>query len=154
MPNRTKNFLCITSYTKGHDFIRGCKEAGNNVFFLTDRELEGENWPWESIDEVIYFDQWIEEHIQNTIAYKFRFTNFDRFVALDDFDVENVASLREHFRLPGMDETTARHFRDKLAMRMKAKESGIPVPSFSGLFNDEATNRFAETVDAPFLTEC
>mgnify|MGYP007006505261 CR=1 FL=1 len=31
-----------------------------------------------------------------------------------------VARLREYMRLPGMGETTARYFRDKLAERMKA----------------------------------
>lgn len=151
MADRPLNFLCITSYHKGQDFIRGCKEAGNTVFVLMDRNLAEKEWPWEYIDEVLYFDEWVEEHIQNTLAYKFRFTHFDRFVALDDFDVETVASLREHFRMPGMGETTARHFRDKLAMRLKAKESGIPVPQFSALFNDEAINKFADTVPAPWV---
>ena len=45
----------------------------------------------------------------------------DRIVALDDFDVEKAASLREHLRVPGMGDTTARYFRDKLAMRIQAR---------------------------------
>jgi hypothetical protein len=31
-------------------------------------------------------------------------------VALDDFDLEMAASLREHLRIPGMGETTTRYF--------------------------------------------
>jgi nitrous oxide reductase accessory protein NosL len=52
---------------------------------------------------------------------------------LDDFDVEKAATLREHLRIGGMGETTARYFRDKLAMRMKAREAGINVPDFVGI---------------------
>ena len=60
---------------------------------------------------------WDMNHVINGLAYKMQSIPFDRFVALDDFDVEKAAHLREHFRIPGMGETTARYFRDKLAMR-------------------------------------
>ena len=39
--------------------------------------------------------------------------------------MENAAALREHLRIPGMGLTTVRYFRDKLAMRGRAKEEGI-----------------------------
>ncbi len=65
-----------------------------------------------------------------------RTRKIDRVVALDDFDVEKAAILREHFRIPGMGQTTARYFRDKLAMRVQARDAGIKVPAFIGLFND------------------
>ena len=42
-----------------------------------------------------------------------RSKKIDRIVALDDFDVEKGAYLREHFQISGMGQTTARHFRDK-----------------------------------------
>jgi len=72
-------------------------------------------------------------------------------VALDDFDVENVAALREHFRMPGMGATTAHYFRDKLAMRMKAKEEGVNVPEFTPLFHDSDINAYADNVNPPWL---
>jgi biotin carboxylase len=53
--------------------------------------------------------------------------------------------------MPGMGQTTGRYFRDKLAMRMRAKDAGIPIPAFSALFNDEEINEFADTVDAPWV---
>ena len=74
-----------------------------------------------------------------------RSIHFDRFVALDDFDVERAAALREQFRMPGMGQTVGRFFRDKLAMRIKAKEENILVPEFTALFNDDAVNLFAKT---------
>ncbi len=148
---RTLNFLCISTYFKGEDFLKSCHAQGNNVYLLTKKELEHEAWPHASIAEIFYIDEWNDEDVMNGIAYKFRSINFDRFVALDDFDVEKATMLREQFRMPGMGQTTGRYFRDKLAMRIQAQDSKINVPAFTALFNDDAINLFADTVPAPWL---
>jgi hypothetical protein len=145
------NILCICTYFKGQDFFRYCNQEGNKVYLLTRKKLEEEAWPWEAIEDVFYIDEWVHDHVVKGIAFKFRSIRFDRFVAIDDFDVERVARLREHFRMPGMGQTTGRYFRDKLAMRTKAKEKGINVPAFTPLFNDEQVNTFADSVPAPWL---
>ena len=111
------------------------------MFLLTATKLQHEDWPWECIEDTYLMDlqqdgTWAMNDLINSIAYKMRAIGFDRFIALDDFDVDQVAHLREHFRMPGMGATTARYFRDKLAMRMKALEAEIPVPQFTGLFKD------------------
>jgi biotin carboxylase len=72
-------------------------------------------------------------------------------VALDDFDLEMAAALREHLRIPGMGETTTRYFRDKLAMRMQAIEAGLHVPEFVHLLNDEKVREFAGRVPPPWV---
>ncbi|MEZ4802424.1 MAG: ATPase [Gelidibacter sp.] len=149
--NHPLNFLCITTYHKGQDFMKSCKAEGNNVYLLTKKKLENEIWPWESIDDVFWIDEWNQNDVVKGIAYKFRNIKFDRFVALDDFDVEKVAMLREHFRMAGMGRTTAHYFRDKLAMRMKAKEEGVNVPAFTSLFYDGDINEYADTVSPPWL---
>lgn len=121
------------------------------VYLLTRKALADEPWPWESIDDVFYVEDWVHDHVVKGIAYKFREIRFDRFIAIDDFDVERVARLREHFRMPGMGQTTGRYFRDKLSMRLKAREEGINVPEFTALFYDLAINEFADTIPAPWL---
>jgi biotin carboxylase len=50
-----------------------------------------------------------------------------------------------------MGQTTGRFFRDKLAMRIKAQDSGIKVPAFAPLFNDEDINQFADHIAAPWV---
>ena len=70
------------------------------------------------------------EDLLKGVSHVGRTHRIDRIVALDDFDVETAALLREHLRVPGMGETTARYFRDKLAERMKARNFGILVPDF------------------------
>jgi hypothetical protein len=151
MPGPTLNFLCISTYFKGVDFLKSCKEEGNAVYLLTLKKLDKQDWPWEYIDDVFYVEKWNDSDVRKGIAYKFRSIQFDRFVALDDFDVERVAALREHFRMPGMGSTTARHFRDKLAMRFKARDEGINVPHFTALFNDSDINNFTNSVNPPWL---
>ncbi|MBK9256362.1 MAG: ATPase [Saprospiraceae bacterium] len=150
--------LCVSRYFKGEDFMRAAKALGNKVYLLTSKKLEHDPWPWESIDEAFYMQEdekglWNMDHLKDGLAYKMKDTKFDVFVALDDFDVEHVACIREYFRIPGMGETTARYFRDKLAMRIKAKECGIPVPEFTALFHDADINKFADTVPAPWLVK-
>lgn len=151
-------FLCISTFFKGQAFLRSIKAAGNRVFLITKQSLQREAWPWEAIDEVFYVekDDNSPENLHNLalgLAHLLRSQKVDRIVALDDFDVEKAAFLREQFRIPGMGQTTGRYFRDKLAMRMKAAEAGIPVPAFSPLFNDEEIRRFSETVPAPWLVK-
>lgn len=154
--SQSLTFLCVTTYFKGNDFLKACKEAGNTVLLLTAKKLETKPWLRECIDEFFY----IEEQGHNVVnpqdmilglAYVMRGRKIDRIVALDDFDVEKAALLRESFRIPGMGQTTARYFRDKLAMRMKAKEAGIRVPGFTALFNNEEINEFVKKYPAPWM---
>ena len=64
---------------------------------------------------------------------------------------QTAAALREHLRVPGMGETTARYFRDKLAMRVKAHREHLPVPQFVHVMNDEALKDFVARVPAPWI---
>jgi hypothetical protein len=80
-----------------------------------------------------------------------RSRKIDRVVALDDFDVEKAALIRETFRIDGMGQTTARYFRDKLAMRIRAAEAGILVPAFSPIFHNDTVTHFLQTTQAPWL---
>jgi len=151
MPKQPLNFLCVSTYYKGAAFLKSCKAEGNNVYLLTKKKLDHEPWPWEAIADTFYIDEWKHDDVVKGIAYKFRTIKFDRFVALDDFDVEKVALLREHFRSPGMGRTTAHYFRDKLAMRSKAKIEGVNVPEFTDLFNNDTINEYADRVSPPWL---
>ncbi len=156
MSKRPLTFLCISSYFKGEDFLRYCKKEGNKVFLITSENLKNEPWPWDSIDDTFYLhedkdQQWNMKDLIGGLAYLMQSNKIDRVVALDDFDVEKAAHVREHFRIPGMGQTTVRYFRDKLAMRVKAETEGIPVPAFSPLFNDDEVNDYIKRVSPPWM---
>ena len=152
-PNqRPLTILCITSYEKGQEFLRTCKREGCRVLLLTVEKLRDANWPRESVDEFFYMPEDLPvQAIINTVSYLARWQPIDRIVALDEFDMENAAALREHLRIPGMGLTTVRYFRDKLAMRGRAKEAGINVPEFIHVLNHAALNDFMSRVKPPWL---
>ena len=54
-------------------------------------------------------------------------------------------------RLPGMGESLTRHFRDKLAMRVRARQCGVPVPEFTSVFNYDDIRSFLDHVPGPWL---
>ncbi len=154
--SRPLTFLCVSTFFKGNDFLRACKEAGNTVYLLTAKKLEGKPWVRDSIDEFFYVEEassggYDMQNVITGLAHVMRSRSVDRIVALDDFDVEKAALLREHFRISGMGQTTARYFRDKLAMRTKAAEAGIRVPGFCGLFNDQVINDFIQKYTGPWM---
>jgi len=155
---KSLTFLCISCYFKGEAFLKSCKEQGNTVFLLTKQSLKDADWPRESIDEMFFMEKEenTPENIANIIkgvAWLMKERKIDAVVALDDFDVEKAAAIREEFRIPGMGQTTARYFRDKLAMRLRALDAGISVPAFSPLFNNDEINHFADTVPAPWVVK-
>lgn len=148
--------LVIASYEKGHAFLRQAKASGARVLLLTSESLRDKaQWPREAIDEIYYMPDpdkvWNREHTLKAVAYLGRTERIDRIVPLDDFDLEMAAYLRENLRIPGMGETTVRYFRDKLAMRMKAEEAGLPVPEYRSLLNHERVNRFLDRVPGPWV---
>jgi biotin carboxylase len=144
--------LCISSYLKGQDFLRECRRLGCRVLLVTVEKLRDAEWPREAIDEVFYVpDLFQREDVIHGISYLARSERIARIVPLDEFDLEMASTLREHLRLPGMGETTVRHFRDKLAMRMRAQELGIRVPEFVPVLNYDALREYMDRVPAPWV---
>ncbi len=144
--------LAISSYFKGEDFLRQAKREGARVLLLTEEAIAGEAWPRESIDEVFLMpDLSRTQDVIHAVSYLYRSQYIDRIVALDEYDVENVATLREHLRLSGMGQSATRYFRDKLAMRIKARDGGIRVPSFTPVFNYDRLRDFMEQVSPPWV---
>jgi len=52
-PKRPLNIICLATYFKGADFIRECKDHGCNVVLITKEKMLGEDWPRESLDDLI-----------------------------------------------------------------------------------------------------
>ena len=152
MANGSPTVICFSSYFKGARLIQACKEAGCHVILLTKESMSNKEWPWDFIDETFYMpDLHTQPNITHAVSYLMRERPIAQIIAMDDFDVEVAAALREHLRLPGMGESLARHFRDKLAMRMQARASGILVPEFTSVFNYDALRDFMGRVPLPWV---
>ena len=155
MAERQKTILCLASYEKGKEFMRECKRQGARVLLLTSQSLQDIDWPRESLDDIFFMPdvnkEWNMKDVIYGVSYLSRREQLDRVVALDDFDVEKAAAIREHIRVTGMGDTTARYFRDKLAMRVKAIDAGIPVPPFAHILNYDALNEFLNNTEPPYV---
>lgn len=151
-----KTIVCISCYYKGYDFMDEMKKLGNKIILVTSENLKEKEWPWEAIDEVFYMPElkpsvWNLDHLIQGFSHLMQTRKVDAVIALDDYDVEKAALIRETFRIPGMGQTTHRYFRDKLAMRQKAKDSGINVPEFTAVFNNDEVNQFVDKVPGPWV---
>lgn len=132
--------------------MREAAQLGCNVILLTVEKLANADWPRDILSQVVLMPENLTpDQVLNTVTYLSRAHKIDRIVALDEFDLEVAALLREHMRLPGMGETATRYFRDKLAMRTGARVHGIPVPSFTGVFNHDDLRVFLQEVPGPWL---
>ena len=156
--NQQFGFLCICCEFKGDDFIRQVAEMGHNVYLITSEKHKQDPWPFDQITEVFYMPEsdgraWNLDNLKLGVAHLMRRVKIDRIIALDDYDVLKAAYLREEFRMPGMGQTTARHFYDKLAMRIQAQDHGIPVPGFSDLFNDSDCGHFLNNSHGPWFVK-
>jgi biotin carboxylase len=144
--------LCVSTYEKGQEFIGTCKGIGCTVYLLTVEKLRNADWPRDAIDEMFFMPENLPlPQLLNAVSYAARTRKIDRIAALDEFDMENVSAIREHLRIPGMGLTTVRYFRDKLAMRARAKEVGINVPEFVHVLNHAELQEFKERVPGPWL---
>jgi biotin carboxylase len=152
MPDSAERFLLIASYEKGHDFMRQCAAMGIRCTLLTLDTLQTADWPRDALEELVTMPTGLSrEQLLNTVSWMARGRRFDRVIALDEFDLETAASVREHMRVPGMGLTTAACYRDKLAMRVIARATGFLVPDFCRVLNYDELRIFMERVPPPWL---
>jgi biotin carboxylase len=153
MPDkRPLTFLCITTYEKGQEFMRECKRQGCRVILLTAEKLRNADWPRPSLDDTYYLPDEIPlADIVKAVTHLARNEKLDRIVALDEFDMETAATVREHLRIPGMGLTTMRYFRDKLAMRTRALDRKIRVPDFVPVVNHGDIQYYLDHVPGPWV---
>jgi biotin carboxylase len=152
MAGHQERFLCISSYEKGQDFLRQCAELGVKPTLLTVEKLRDADWPREALEDIATMPADLtREQILNTVAWMARGRRFHRVIALDEFDLETAAAIREHMRLPGMGITTSGYYRDKLAMRTAALESKFLVPPFCAVINYDELRDYMAQVPGPWL---
>lgn len=152
MTEATERILCISTYEKGQDFLRQCAEMGVKPTLLTVEKLRNADWPREALEDLALMpDKLSREQILNTVNWMVRGRRFDRVVALDEFDQETAACIREHWRVPGMGLTTTAFYRDKLAMRIGARQAGFLVPQFCRVLNYDELRDYMERVPPLWL---
>ncbi len=149
------HFFLIMAATDGlyaQSFLRELKAKGQRVIVLTRADALSYDWPRDLIDGLYAVpDIFDEQTVENAVTYLAREERIDRLVGPGEYDIELAARLREHLRVPGMGETTARYFRDKLAMRERAAGRGIKVPAFISAIHRPAVAKFLRDTPGPWV---
>ena len=152
MTKSTECFLCIASYEKGQPYLRQLAALGVRPVLLTVEKLAHADWPREILEELVTMPGGMtQEQIRNTVAWMARSRHFDRITPLDEFDLEIAAYLREFLRMPGMGTSATAFYRDKLAMRVAARDAGFLVPRFTRVLNYDDLRDYMSAVPAPWL---
>jgi biotin carboxylase len=150
--NRPLNIVCLATYFKGADFIRECKEHGCHVVLITKEKMLKEDWPRESLDDLIAVPNDAGPALFiDLLAFLARKRKVDRVIALEEFDVVTAALMREHLCLPGLNSSNAKVFRDKMSMAVHSQRAGINVPEFVPLVNADEVREFMERVPGPWI---
>ena len=150
--NRPLNIICLATYFKGADFIHECKAQGCNVILVTKEKMLREDWPRESLDDLIAVPNDAGPPLFiDLLAFLARKAKIDRVIALEEFDVVTAALMREHLCLPGLSSSGAKVFRDKLSMAVHSERAGINVPEFVPLVNPEEIDEYMKRVPGPWV---
>lgn len=149
-------FLAVMAATHGlyaESYLKRLAELGAHVTVLTREGALNDAWPRGAIAGGVYAVPSIFDPaaLRRAVGYLFRERRFDRIVGPGEYDIDLAAELREYFRLPGMSASGARLFRDKLAMRVKARETGIPVPDFTAVHHRPDVAAYLTRVSGPWL---
>jgi biotin carboxylase len=149
---RPLNIVCVATFFKGGDFMRECHAHGCNVILITKEKMQHEDWPRDILSGIFVLpnDASVELFL-DLISHISSTTKPDRIVALEEFDVVIAALAREHLCMAGMSSNTAKTFRDKLSMSVKARTAGIKVPDFVPAINHEEINEYLERVPPPWV---
>jgi carbamoylphosphate synthase large subunit len=149
---RPLNIICFATFFKGGDFIRQCKAQGGNVILVTKEKMLQEDWPRDILDEVFGLpnDAPVELFL-DLVSHVAKTRKPDRIVALEEFDVVVAALAREHLCMPGMSSSTAKTFRDKFAMAVKARDAGLTVPEFVPAINNDELSDYLNRIPPPWV---
>ena len=82
---RPLNIVCMATYFKGVDFIRECKAHGCNVILITKEKTLNEEWPRESLDDLIAVPNDAGPALFiDLVAFLSRKARLDRVIALEE----------------------------------------------------------------------
>ncbi len=144
--------LFLARVFKGNEGFAAARALGWDVVLLTTSELLDCAWDRASLRDVVAVPDLRDRRVvRNVVAWLARTLPITRIATVDDPGVELAGHLRELLQLEGMTESDALRFRDKLAMRVRSRAAGIPVPAFARVVNDAELEAFVRDVPAPWL---
>ncbi len=123
------HIVVIASEFKGNEVIQAAKDAGWRVSLVTREEFRESAWVWEALSEFVTVPKTATSEDYIRAITNFAGSNpINRIIGVDEFDVLTAARAREHLQIEGMSNSHALRFRDKLRMRVIARQRRNSLP--------------------------
>ena len=137
----TKTLLIVSGGIEAVDAIRHAKELGYYVV-VSDRDTEAPGFA--DADSCLIADVYgADETAAAAERFNRKIRRIDGVICVAADAPMTVAAVLERLRLPGLSRESARLASDKLAMKTRFAEAGVPVPWFSAVETPHALHRIA-----------
>jgi len=144
--------FCLFTYVKGQPFMRECARLGCRVELLTLEKNRNADWPRDILSQIHFMPEDMSSaQMVNTVMYLGRSRRIDRIVALDEFDMETARNAAGAYEAARYGRISHALFRDKLSMRVRAREAGLLVPDFIGVFHHNDLHHWIQETPSPWM---
>jgi biotin carboxylase len=143
--------LCLASFFKGAKLLEELHAQGAKVTLITAQKVYNDDWPACIEDRYCVPDLTNQAEVMKAVAFLAKSRDFAAIVPIDEYVVDIAAWLREHMRIPGTGVTRAARFRDKLLMRICARDKKLSIPDFEQVLNAGRLQKFMDRCPSPWI---
>ncbi|AVK62371.1 hypothetical protein C5Z25_11655 [Lactobacillus sp. CBA3605] len=140
---------------KYYHFIDFLNQQSNDYFYLFVPQSKRKNFSQVLSNRrvnLVGIKEWQPKSVISSVEANFQQHAFDRIIALDEFDIETAALIRNHLHLPGQTRLSANAFRNKISMKTLLRRHNIKTANFISTDNDTKTlEKFARSCSFPLV---
>lgn len=97
--------------------------------------------------------EWDETVLLLKIRQIWNFMGFDKVFAIDEFDIELAATIRDYYGLEGQNKESSKFFRDKLYMNAYVSSRGFNAPQTRKVENIFDVLKISDKIGYPFIVK-
>ena len=151
----------LESNTSGSGFegLRAAKELGCRVTFFTsgmERYLAvpgGARYFEDFVDEIVLCRTNALEELRESVHEVHRRLPFDGFFSFAEYEVVDAALIAEELGLPTSPATAVAAARNKILMRRRCAEAGVPMPAFRAVSTPQEARDAVRAVGLPCVVK-
>lgn len=132
-------------FSLGYTTIYDCLQSGDDYALFIDRAKREVFEKEKPANVTLVMVENYQENIEMVCGNWLEKEHLDALLALDEFDVEVAARLRENYGIPGQSAALAKVFRNKNVMTERVLELGFRVPNSTRVQSFQEAEEFLRT---------
>lgn len=132
-------------FSLGYTTIYDCLQSGDEYVLFIDRAKREAFEKEKPANVTLVMVENYQENIEMVCGNWLEKEHLDALLALDEFDVEVAARLRENYGIPGQSSALAKVFRNKNVMTERVRELGFRVPTSTRVQSFQEAEEFLRT---------